>query len=97
MSIQMCECMMSVSKTMQVLLLCSCSKVPGVQAEFKEVWRRCKPSWRKEGRRPPSKLENERVRAKFPLATKLWEGGQESDAFLSSCWFYAADDGWGVH
>lgn len=83
-SIQMCGCMMSINKTMQVLLLCSCSKVPRVQEEFKEVWRRCKPSWRKEGRRRPSELENERVGAKFPLATKIWEGGQESDASLSS-------------
>ncbi len=44
------------------------AKVAGVQAEFKEVWRRCKSSWRKEGRRRPSELENERVGAKFPKA-----------------------------
>lgn len=61
----MCECEMSANKTMQVALA---AKMTGVQVEFKEVWRRCKSSWRKEGRRRPSELKNERVGAKFPLA-----------------------------
>lgn len=41
MSIQMCECMMSVNKTMQVLLLCSCSQSArssgGVQGSVEAV------------------------------------------------------------